>query len=83
MGDLVQGDVGGVEWGGTGFVVDVVGVRGADPQPARPPWSSCGALLTSTRSLTVTQDYAPARWVVQLTSSPVVFVIRAAISLLE
>jgi hypothetical protein len=35
--DFMQGDVGGVEGGGPGLVVDVVGIRGADPQPARTP----------------------------------------------
>lgn len=33
--DFVQGDVGSVERGGPGLVVDVVGILGADPQPAR------------------------------------------------
>ncbi len=38
VGKLVHGDVGGVEEGGSGLVVDVVGFRRADPEAARGPW---------------------------------------------
>ncbi len=35
--DFMQGDMGGVEGGGAGLVVDVVGIGSADPQAARAP----------------------------------------------
>jgi hypothetical protein len=42
MSELMQGDVGGMERRGPGFVVDVAGVPGADPHAAEPSWPEAG-----------------------------------------